>query len=898
MTGSLQSSPGSDVRVSFKEKLGKIWNFPGSEASEVAPEVLEATGGSEILAKILERRGICSVADIEAFLDENRYTPTGPMQLPDMDRALARVTRAIVEGEGITVYGDYDVDGVTGTSVLYTVLKRLGAKVDYYIPHRTSEGYGLNLKAVSVLASKHRAKLIITCDCGVSNFAEINFAKSLGVETIVLDHHSMPDLLPPAVAIVHPKRLSEEHPLFHLPGVGVAYKFCEALLIDRGFPDEVEQLLDFVTLGMIADLVPLVRENRYLVKIGLPKLVNSTRPGLKALLKQVRGEDTDLVGFGLAPRINAVGRLSDAKTAVELMTTDDEEVAEQLAGQLQRENIRRQELCEKIFAEADHYVSTRLNLTRDRGIAIYQEGWHHGVVGIVASRLVEKYNRPVFLAELDRSEGVVKGSARGVPGIDLYQVLKENETLMTRWGGHKMAAGFSCEADKADSLCKAITLTCNRMLAGNPLRGRVDIDVSVEASKLSLDLAQELNKLAPFGMDNKKPQIFVGDLSCIGTKPLGKDAKHSRVVLKSEASQLPLEAVFWNSKGRVPEEGQLVDVVCTPSVNTFNGRDRLQLVLSDWRASGLTGEESQEQELELPNVIATPELGMVPPLVPEMVPSQPSLKAQSSVATQNASTLPAQPTVPEVSTTMLAAAARQLSVRLNFKDLRGHESPELILKKALEKVGEKIAIFAESSPRLQGVNFADRTTLSRVEHLLIWQFPPTVKVFQQLLQETQAKNIYLVGVDQPELDEGAAFLKRLFGLVKFAVNQRDGQVDGEKLASAMGSSKMAVALGLTVLKKVNLIDWFAEEGVLYLDLIGEPVGKAEDTSEYRQLVASLDAVKTFRQWCSSSSLKDIQLGLIPNSVELTAQTHDASESINRGPNEQDRTEEEFFGSAN
>lgn len=876
MTGSLQSSQGSDLRVSFKEKLGKIWNFPTDDDSvengdgDIAAELLEAAGGSAILVKILARRGIRTVEEIEAFLDESKYVPTGPMRLPDMDRALARVTRAIVEGERITVYGDYDVDGVTGTSVLYSVLKRLGGQVDYYIPHRNSEGYGLNLKAVSVLASKHRTKLIITCDCGVSNFAEINFAKSLGVETIVLDHHSMPELLPPAVAIVHPKRLDEEHPLFHLPGVGVAYKFCEALLIDRGFPDEVEELLDFVTLGMIADLVPLVRENRYLVKIGLAKLVNSKRPGLQALLKQVRGDDTDLVGFGLAPRINAVGRLSDAKTAVELMTTNDPAVAEQLAGQLQRENLRRQELCEKIFAEADHHVATRLNLTRDRGIAIYQEGWHHGVVGIVASRLVEKYNRPVFLAEFDRTEGVVKGSARGVAGIDLYQVLKENETLMTRWGGHKMAAGFSCDADKADNLCKAITLTCNRLLAGNPLRGRVDIDVAVDSSILSMDLAQVLNKLAPFGMDNKKPQLFVAKLTCIGTKPLGKDGKHARVVLKSESSQVPFEAVFWNSKGRVPEEGQMVDVVCTPSVNSFNGKDRLQLVLSDWREAGSNNNDPAEAEkIDLSEPVpVSSALPVVSPAVPDGVTS---LIGQSQ--------------------------ARSITVRLDFKDLRGHESRELILKKALEKLGDKVAIFAESSPRLPGVDFVDRMSITFAEHLLIWQFPPTLKIFQQLIQDSKAKCIYLLGVDQPELDDASAFLKRLFGLIRFAVNQRDGQVEGEKLASAMGSSKMAVALGLTVLKKVNLIDWFAEEGILYLDLIGEPVSKAEDTPEYRQLVASLDAVKTFRQWCSSSSLKDIQLGLIPNSVELTVQTPGASQSVNRGPNEQD-PEEEFFGSAN
>ena len=278
-------------------------------------------------------------------------------------------------------------------------MRKLGAQVGFYIPNRASEGYGLNLKAVSILASKHRTKLIITCDCGVSNFAEINLAKSLGVDTLVLDHHSMPELMPPAVAIVHPKRLNEEHPLFHLPGVGVAYKVCEALLAEHGRAEEASDLIDFVTLGMIADLVPLIAENRYLVQKGLPLLIKSKRPGLKALLGQVKvSEDTDIVGFGLAPRINAAGRLSDANAAVELLTTDDREVAEVLARQLQNENVKRQELCDQIFFEADQMAQSHLSgASTDRAIVVYKQGWHHGVVGIVASRLVEKYHRPVFI---------------------------------------------------------------------------------------------------------------------------------------------------------------------------------------------------------------------------------------------------------------------------------------------------------------------------------------------------------------------------------------------------------------------------------------------------------------------------------------------------------------------
>lgn len=577
------------------EPLSKLWVLPDS--SLPAPALLEACGGSEVLARVLMRRGLTTAEAVKRFLDEKEYQPSDPLDLPNCQKAVTRLVKAIEKGEKITVYGDYDVDGVTGTSVLLTVLRSLKANVDFYIPNRAAEGYGLNLKAVSVLASKHRTKLIVTCDCGVSNFSEINLAKSLGVETLVLDHHTMPELLPPAVAVVHPKLLKEGHPLFNLPGVGVAYKVCQALLAHFNCGEQADLLLDYVTLGMIADLVPLIDENRYLVKIGLPSLVASERPGIRALLAQVGGkEDTDLVGFGLAPRINAVGRLADAKVAVELLTTDDTAQAEELAGQLQRDNGRRQELCEEIFREAEQKVLAECDLSVDKGIAIYNEGWHHGVVGIVASRLVERFQRPVFIGELDKEEGLVRGSARGVEQIDLYEVLKANEHLLARWGGHKMAAGFSIEIDKAEAACRGIVAACNRLLAQKSLRARLEIDALVEPAALDLNLVRELNAMAPFGMANRKPVLCLSSLQVSSTRPLGKEAKHSRIMVRDAAGGKEFECVMWNSRGRVPADGENVDLAFNADINTFGGRERLQLVLVDWRGHGASNAEEPVED--------------------------------------------------------------------------------------------------------------------------------------------------------------------------------------------------------------------------------------------------------------------------------------------------------------
>jgi single-stranded-DNA-specific exonuclease len=835
----------------------KIWKFP--ETAPPPAELIAAAGGDEILARLMMRRGILSAGQAESFLDPGKYRPSSPMQFADMARALVRISQAIASREKITVYGDYDADGVTGTSLLLTVLKKLGANVDFYIPNRASEGYGLNLKAVSILAAKHRCKLIISCDCGISNFAEINLARSLGVETIVADHHAMPEVLPPAVAILHPKLLAEDHPLYHLPGVGVAYKLAEALLEDNKLSHEVPALLDFVALGMIADLVPLVAENRYLVQTGLPVLMNSPRPGIRAMLENtLKMDGTDIVGFGLAPRINAVGRLADASLAVRLMTVEADDEARQLAGQLEMENARRQELCEQIFFEADLKAQQALAAGQDGALAIYSPDWHHGVVGIVASRLVEKYHCPVFIAEIDEAAGLLKGSARGVNGINLYEILRENEHLLTRWGGHQMAAGFSAEALNAETLCRALVNSCNRALAGQSRRPVLEIDLVADAQIVDLNLAKLLQKLGPFGMWNKKPVLAMQSLAVVSSRPLGKEGKHHRLMLRSTTGGSQFECVYWRSSGNLPDSGQLIDLACNCEVNVYNKTQRLQLVLCDWRATGETESVAEEDILDF-----RPDLQAAAKAAPE-----PAALSQAAAPRVQPSS-PQEDWSPSDGSTGKAQA-------ITFKDLRDHDAPESVIETACARLKDRLNLFAESC-QMPGYEFADRSCLPKRSHLLIWQFPPSLQVFRLLLAETQASQIYICGGAAAENYDATTFLKRLLSMVRFAVNQRDGEAHADKLCAALSTTKMALALGLTLLKKLDVIDWYSEDSVIFLEITGSPAEGFEKHPEYRQLANTLQEITEFRNWCAKAPLDEIQSQLVPNAIRLSPENAAASQ---------------------
>jgi single-stranded-DNA-specific exonuclease len=814
---------------------GKQWNMPA--AIEINDALAATVGGSKLLAAILLRRGF-ELDGIESFLDPNRYVPTHPDQLESMPDAVSRIFKAVEAQEQITVYGDYDVDGITGTSLLLTVLNLLGAKVDFYIPNRAEEGYGLNLKAVSVLASKRQTRLIITCDCGISNFAEINFAKVHGIDTIIVDHHTMPELLPPAVAILHPKFLPDNHALFHLPGVGVAYKLGEALLQHAGLAQHALELLDFVTLGMIADMVPLVKENRYLVQVGLSQLSASKRPGIQALLSNIgegnssgsntngsKSGNSDFVGFGLAPRINAVGRLADANIAVQLLTTSEPEIAQKLAQQLEMDNKRRQELCQRILDEAQRIVEAEHAAagvsTQLTSIVIYNPDWHHGVVGIVASRLMEKYHCPVFVGELDPQKGELKGSARGIDGIDLHEVLKTNSNLLNRWGGHKMAAGFSLDAEKAPAFKIAIEETCKRMLAGTTLTPTLEVDTLLAPEDVGPQLVEQLSVLAPFGVGNRKPVLVMQNLKCSSALPLGKEQKHARLFLQDQLSKHGFEAVYWNHRGKAPRPGTDLDLAFCAEMNNFRGQSRLQLVVTDWRHTS-----------DAPAATAIPS---------EAAPSI-SVTTDTTAAANT------------------AAAATSAAAPL-WKDFRNQPDPDSVFRSAtkhneMEIFGENVKVKTEL---LTDQNILDRGSVKPVDRLLLWSYPPSLQVFAQVINTCKPRHIYICGAGQPAHDTSNAqvFLKHLGALIRFAVNQRGGIAEFSRFSIALGTTDICIALGLALLKKMQAIDWFSDDGMLHFNLIGNPALPADTMPEYQQLTDALQEVIRFRSWCATANLNEI-----------------------------------------
>lgn len=415
------------------------------------------------------------------------------------------------------------------------------------------------------------------------------------------------------------------------------------------------------------------------------------------------------------------------------------------------------------------------------------------------------------------------------------------------------------------------------------MRSRVEIDALVEGDSLALSTVRELNAMAPFGMNNKKPILCLEKLTVASVKPLGKEAKHSRIMVHDEAApgSADFECVMWNSRGRVPVDGELVDLAFNADINSYGGRERLQLVLVDWRKHG-----SQMEAAASESEAVKSRAGINPAPARaafEVEPVKSSLTADCE----------GEDTLDEDSDGDVAALAEagnlvksQALVRVNFKDLRAYAGNPEVIKKAIGKLNGGVFIYGESCPKLKGIEFQDRTQVSPVDNLLIWQFPPSLKNFQDLLFATRAKNIYLVGsVSDDDLmpEDPANFLKQLLGLVRFAVNQREGQVDGEKLAALLGVTKMSIALALAALKRVHWIDWFSENGTIYLDLLGSPVASVEDTPEYKQLVASLDQTDKFRKWCCQCTMKELQLALMPNQIGFAAEpSHPASPASQSG----------------
>ena len=559
--------------------MNKKWQIYETDTEETK-RIAEKYKINELLASIIANRKIKD-EDIEKFLHPTRQNFHDPFLMPDMNIAVERIIKAIENNEKTIIFGDYDVDGITSITVLRSFLEDRGLHVDSYIPNRLEEGYGLNKPAIEKIA-KENYTLMITVDTGISGIEEIEYANSLGIETIVTDHHEVGDELPKALAVVDAKRKDNQYPCRDLAGVGVVFKLIQAISqVYKLEEKEYLKYLDIVCVGTISDIVPLVDENRVITKLGL-KLVEVTKNvGLKSLLATIgyKKVDSSAISFGVAPRINACGRMGHEQDALQLFLTDNVVEAVKISQKLNEYNKQRQDIEKKIFEE----VLTKIeNGEKDKPcIVLAEKNWHHGVIGIVSSKVTEMYYKPSILICLENGEG--KGSGRSIQGFDLHEALTKCSNHVDRFGGHSMAIGISVSEDNFEAFKSEFEdYVSNTNI--NELIPVIKVDEEVFAKDININAVNELNALEPFGEANKMPIFMYRNLRINSIRALS-DGKHLKLTLKDE--NMIIDAIGFNMGNLVDEFliGDKIDVLGNLEVNRFNGRENVQINLKDLRKS-------------------------------------------------------------------------------------------------------------------------------------------------------------------------------------------------------------------------------------------------------------------------------------------------------------------------
>ncbi|MGV3244124.1 single-stranded-DNA-specific exonuclease RecJ [Staphylococcus sp. 11261D007BR] len=541
---------------------------------EIDRETIETFNLSSIMVKILQNKGFTSKESIQAIIGDDHIYHS-PYLLSDMEKAVERIKRAIEKEEPILVYGDYDADGVTSTTILVETLRSLNAIVTWYIPNRFTEGYGPSELAFRN-AHDEGVQLIITVDNGIQGHQEIDIANELGVDVIVTDHHEIGDTLPNAYAIVHPMHPEYEYPFSYLCGAGVALKLSQALI------DQVPNYYwSLASIGTIADLVSLTNENRTIVKKGLAYLNEDIPVSIEALLQQAQyeGELTEeTIGFVIGPRLNAVGRLEDAQLAAELLMAEDKEEAEFLAEQVEYFNNERKSIVQSLTEEAMQLAAMEVEAGH-RFLVLAQENWHEGVLGIVASRIVEQYHLPTIILNLDTDYSRAKGSARSISQISMFEALNQNQYLIEKFGGHHMAAGLTLPIENVEQLKTALNEWMDKTVSDIDLKPTCRIDALIDEADITIDNIASIERLRPFGMDFEKPTFQLNQMTINQVKAIGQNNKHLKLNFQNQG----LQALFWNN-GELAQSlmmNQNIDMIGQLQINEWNGHRTPQLVVKD-----------------------------------------------------------------------------------------------------------------------------------------------------------------------------------------------------------------------------------------------------------------------------------------------------------------------------
>jgi single-stranded-DNA-specific exonuclease len=564
------------------------WNYLPitSDQAEASQRLAQELGISPVLGRLLVERGITTATAAKKFFRPQLPDLYDPFLMKDMDVAVERLNKAMGKKERILIYGDYDVDGTTAVALVYKFIQQFYSNIDYYIPDRYNEGYGVSTQGVDY-ASETGVGLIIVLDCGIKAVDEIAYAKEKGIDFIICDHHVPDEVLPPAVAILNAKREDNTYPYEHLSGCGVGFKFMQAFAISNGIEfHHLIPLLDLVAVSIASDIVPIMGENRILAYHGLKQLNSNPSVGLKAIIdvcglseKEITVSD---IVFKIGPRINASGRIQNGKEAVDLLTEKDFSVALEKAGQINQYNETRKDLDKTMTEEANQIVAGLEGLADRRSIVLYNEDWHKGVIGIVASRLTEVYYRPAVV--LTRTDDMATGSARSVTGFDIYKAIESCRDLLENFGGHTYAAGLSLREENLEAFTERFLKIASEEIIPEQMIPQIDIDAILDLKEINQKFVNDLKKMSPFGPDNQKPVFCSLGVKDYGTSKLvGKELEHLKLELIDGNSSTPMHAIAFGMhrhndhiKGMKP-----FNICYTVEENTYNGNTSLQLMVKD-----------------------------------------------------------------------------------------------------------------------------------------------------------------------------------------------------------------------------------------------------------------------------------------------------------------------------
>ncbi len=777
--------------------------------------VLESSNSSEksLIKRLLFSRGIKTEDEIKEFLHPLEMTLTSPDIFTDMTKTVERLSKAIDNQETIIIYGDFDADGVTSTSVLYKTLKFLGAKVHYFIPDRENEGHGFDKKALIKLMTTVKPKVIISVDCGISDVDAVKFINSFKIiDVIITDHHEAPEELPEAYAIINPKapnalddKLSAKQIeyLTYLAGCGVAFKVAQALLTKYNKTEFVYEILPFVAVGTVADVVPLLGENRYFVTKGLELISKGKHFGLQRLLESAgynieNGITSENIAFGIAPRINASGRLDTVDAALKVLISDNPQEVEMAVTTLNELNKVRQTLCQEIFEQADKMVKKEGN--KNPAIVLYSEAWHIGIIGIVASKLVEKYYKPVFLMSYVKEKDQFRCSARSIEGVPLYDVIAANSELLDGFGGHKLAAGlsFTGATTPFEIVKKALNETVKEYTSTKELKPFVKIDMLVEPQDITVDLVEEISQLEPFGASNPSPVFAMNNLKVTQKRLMGSDNSHLRLNVASGANEFT--AIWWKRGDAGLSSGDSLDLAFHPQINEFNGNISVQLIVDDIHSDAIQDEE---------------------------IPQQCRYKIYDNRTKTGI--------LPNVNDYIKTS-------KLNIK------------------------VFAESKyildtikpyPEIASKTFT-RQDIPNCDVVMFFDYPADKETLDNILEKSQPKGVHFMNYEPKTLDE-QEFLKIFTGMLKFASHNNGGKVELVRCASFLGKSIKIFEMLLELFEESGFIKISEKNSAFYIiEFFGvDDVSKILHKPKYAQIFELIIECEEFQKSLLEDDLAQI-----------------------------------------